>query len=164
MRPAVLVVLQVALCCALQTTAAFQPGAATAFAPALRPVALRAETAQCPSIRARAAAPPMALQMQTGGATLQKPAVVVTPQTTEAPQTGKPFHVLLFNDPVNTREFVSEALQEIFGHSRSESYSIMQTAHTTGFAVCNTCDKQEADGQAAQMGEKNLMSSVVEAD
>lgn len=99
-----LVVLQVALCCALQTTAAFQPGAATAFAPALRPVALRAETAQCPSIRARAAAPPMALQMQTGGATLQKPAVVVTPQTTEAPQTGKPFHVLLFNDVSGERD------------------------------------------------------------
>jgi hypothetical protein len=50
------------------------------------------------------------------------------------------------------------------GHSKSQSYSIMQTAHSTGFAVCNTTDKKEADAQSAELGNANLMSSVVEAN
>ena len=141
-----------------------QCGPTPAFAPTLLPVALRARAGRCLSRPGRAATPPVALRMQLGGATLKKPEVVIAPQNTEAPEPGKPYHVVLFNDPVNTREYVSEVLQEVFGHSRSESYSIMQTAHTTGFAVCNTTDKEEADLQSAQLGEKNLMSSVVEAD
>ncbi len=66
--------------------------------------------------------------------------------------------------PMNTREYVCNVLCEVFGHSKSKAYDIMQTAHTTGFAVCNTTDKEEADSQSAKLGEKNLMSSVVKAD
>jgi hypothetical protein len=30
------------------------------------------------------------------------------------------YHVLLFNDPVNTREYVSKILVEVFGHTKSK--------------------------------------------
>ena len=64
---------------------------------------------------------------------------------------------------MNTREYVCEVLNQVFGHSKSQAYTIMQTAHSTGFAVCNTTDKKEADSQSAELGNLNLMSSVVEA-
>ena len=70
----------------------------------------------------------------------------------------------LMMQPVNTKEYVCQVLCEVFGHSKSKAYNIMQTAHSTGFAVCNTTDKEEADLQCAKLGEKQLMSRVVEAD
>eukprot|EP00960_Hanusia_phi_P011794 344362-Hanusia_phi.AAC.1 len=129
-----------------------------------------------------------------GGAVLEKkPEILVAPQGTPEQTPGKPYHVLLFNDvskmtewskqdhylisthvirsdiplmcqPVNTKEYVCQVLCEIFGHSKSKAYNIMQAAHSSGFAVCNTTDKEEADLQCAKLGEKNLMSRVVEAD
>jgi len=62
------------------------------------------------------------------------------------------------------RTFMLTIPWRLQGHSKSQSYSIMQTAHSTGFAVCNTTDKKEADAQSAELGNANLMSSVVEAN
>mmetsp|Transcript_22023 Transcript_22023/g.52219 ORF Transcript_22023/g.52219 Transcript_22023/m.52219 type:complete len:177 (+) Transcript_22023:144-674(+) len=94
----------------------------------------------------------------------KRPTIKTAPEENLDQTPDKPYHVLLFNDPMNTREYVCDVLCEIFGHSKSKAYDIMQTAHTTGFAVCNTTDKEEADSQSAKLGEKNLMSSVVKAD
>ena len=73
------------------------------------------------------------------------PSVVTAPQVEDKVGKVKMYHVLLFNDPVNTREYVAKTLKEIFGHSKSKAYDIMNHAHTTGFAVCITTSKSEAD-------------------
>ncbi len=86
------------------------------------------------------------------------------PQSDTKKEKEKQFHVLLFNDPVNTREYVCSVLVQIFGHSRGEAYNIMQLAHGQGFSICNTTGKDEADTQCAAMKSARLTSSVVEAD
>ena len=86
------------------------------------------------------------------------------PQSDTQKAKDKMFHVLLFNDPVNTREYVCSVLVQVFGHSRGEAYNIMQLAHSQGFSICNTTGKEEADTQCAALKTARLMSSVVEAD
>mmetsp|Transcript_46968 Transcript_46968/g.94134 ORF Transcript_46968/g.94134 Transcript_46968/m.94134 type:complete len:165 (-) Transcript_46968:85-579(-) len=110
--------------------------------------------------------PTMQLFSAPGGAAVleKKPTIKTAPEGEDQQAPDKPYHVLLFNDPMNTREYVCDVLVEVFGHSKTKAYDIMQTAHTSGFAVCNTTDKEEADVQSAKLGEKNLMSSVVQAD
>ena len=80
-----------------------------------------------------------------GSAVLDKPDVLKSPEVEDKVGKDKMYHVLLFNDPVNTREYVAKTLKEIFGHSKSKAYDIMNHAHTTGFAVCITTSKSEAD-------------------
>eukprot|EP00283_Hemiselmis_rufescens_P026806 CAMPEP_0173439248 /NCGR_PEP_ID=MMETSP1357-20121228/20851_1 /TAXON_ID=77926 /ORGANISM="Hemiselmis rufescens, Strain PCC563" /LENGTH=165 /DNA_ID=CAMNT_0014404601 /DNA_START=37 /DNA_END=534 /DNA_ORIENTATION=+ len=146
---------------------------ASAFTPSLRlpsthprPLALRPS----PSRQAGGRAAPAGLLMQLGGgdrggtSVLERKTVTTAPAVEDKVDPDKPYHVLLFNDPMNTREFVCEVLVSVFGHSKSQAYTIMQNAHSTGFAVCNTTDKEEADSQSAELGNNNLMSSVVQAE
>mmetsp|Transcript_21594 Transcript_21594/g.49493 ORF Transcript_21594/g.49493 Transcript_21594/m.49493 type:complete len:163 (-) Transcript_21594:343-831(-) len=143
---------------------------ASAFNPTLRlpsphrPLALRS------SPRQGGRATPLGAVMQLGGgdkggtSVLERKTVTTAPAVEDKVDPEKPYHVLLFNDPMNTREFVCEVLVSVFGHSKSKAYTIMQNAHSTGFAVCNTTDKEEADSQSAELGNNNLMSSVVQAE
>eukprot|EP00277_Geminigera_cryophila_P017169 CAMPEP_0179438960 /NCGR_PEP_ID=MMETSP0799-20121207/22613_1 /TAXON_ID=46947 /ORGANISM="Geminigera cryophila, Strain CCMP2564" /LENGTH=169 /DNA_ID=CAMNT_0021220939 /DNA_START=54 /DNA_END=563 /DNA_ORIENTATION=+ len=99
-----------------------------------------------------------------GSAVLDKPEVLSSPQEADKIAKDKMYHVLLFNDPMNTREYVSKIIVETFGHTKSKAYDIMNHAHTTGFAVCITTGKDEADGMSSKLTDANLMSSVVEAN
>lgn len=50
---------------------------------------------------------------------------------------GKKYKVLLFNDNVNKREFVARALVSTIPEmTEAIAYTVMQKAHTHGFAVC----------------------------
>ena len=107
------------------------------------------------------------LSMNTGGSILEK-SKTVSPapasQSDSKKDKEKQFHVLLFNDPINTREYVCSILVQVFGHTRGEAYNIMQQAHSQGFAICNTTGKDEADSQCAALKTARLTSSVIEAD
>jgi ATP-dependent Clp protease adapter protein ClpS len=108
---------------------------------------------------------PMKLVMNSGGSILEKSKTVSpAPMPTQEKQKEKLFHVLLFNDPMNTREYVCSVLVQVFGHSKGEAYNIMQLAHSQGFSICNTTGKDEADAQCASLKSARLTSSVMEAD
>ncbi len=108
---------------------------------------------------------PMKLVMNSGGSILEKSKTVSpAPMPTQEKEKEKLFHVLLFNDPMNTREYVCSVLVQVFGHSKGEAYNIMQLAHSQGFSICNTTGKDEADTQCATLKSARLTSSVMEAD
>ncbi len=108
---------------------------------------------------------PMKLVMNAGGSILEKSKTVSpAPMPTQEKEKEKLFHVLLFNDPMNTREYVCSVLVQVFGHSKGEAYNIMQLAHSQGFSICNTTGKDEADTQCATLQSARLTSSVMEAD
>mmetsp|Transcript_5981 Transcript_5981/g.13245 ORF Transcript_5981/g.13245 Transcript_5981/m.13245 type:complete len:175 (-) Transcript_5981:58-582(-) len=108
---------------------------------------------------------PMKLVMNSGGSILEKSKTVSpAPMPTQEKAKEKLFHVLLFNDPMNTREYVCSVLVQVFGHSKGEAYNIMQLAHSQGFSICNTTSKDEADTQCATLKTARLTSSVMEAD
>jgi ATP-dependent Clp protease adaptor protein ClpS len=108
---------------------------------------------------------PMKLAMNTGGSILEKSKTVSpAPMPTQEKEKEKLFHVLLFNDPMNTREYVCSVLVQVFGHSKGEAYNIMQLAHSQGFSICNTTGKDEADTQCATLQAARLTSSVMEAE
>ena len=109
----------------------------------------------------------VATTMNSGGSLLEKSKTVSPaplPKSDTNKDKEKQYHVLLFNDPVNTREYVCSVLVQVFGHSRGEAYNIMQQAHSQGFSICNTTGKDEADTQCAALKSGRLMSSVIEAD
>eukprot|EP00802_Teleaulax_amphioxeia_P028206 Tamp_29810.p2 GENE.Tamp_29810~~Tamp_29810.p2 ORF type:complete len:174 (+),score=49.04 Tamp_29810:185-706(+) len=164
-KPALLVV-ALAVAASLAGVAAAETPAAFAVLSAVpRPAALRSIHTRPPAVRSAVMQLPSRQGSSSGGsAVLDKPAPLKSPEVEEKVGKDKMYHVLLFNDPVNTREYVSKIIVETFGHTKSKAYDIMNHAHTTGFAVCITTSKEEADDGAAKLTDANLMSSVVEAN
>jgi ATP-dependent Clp protease adaptor protein ClpS len=68
------------------------------------------------------------------------PDVKLAPQQPSSDQQnarGKKFKLLLFNDSVNKREFVARVLTGTIPEmTEATAYTVMQKAHTAGFAVC----------------------------
>lgn len=57
----------------------------------------------------------------------------------------EPWSVLLWNDPVNTMEYVSRVLCKVVKVTRERADEIMQTAHTNGRAVAWSGEKTDAE-------------------
>lgn len=168
---AIIVPLLVLWCCMAYAAAETPAFAALQMSglPALRQVNSRliAPRSAPPAVRAAVlqfTVPGRSDSGKTGGTSvLDKPEVATAPQADDQLGKDKMYHVLLFNDPVNTREYVCKIIVEVFGHTKSKAYEIMNHAHTSGFAVCVTTGKDEADGMSGELNAANLMSSVVEA-
>jgi ATP-dependent Clp protease adaptor protein ClpS len=48
------------------------------------------------------------------------------------------YHVLLYNDSINTMDFVTSCLIQVFGFTQIQAWAIMYEAHTNGIALCAT--------------------------
>jgi ATP-dependent Clp protease adapter protein ClpS len=72
--------------------------------------------------------------------------------------------VVLFNDPFNKRQFVQQALMEVFNWDESRANGVMMQAHTNGMAVCGEFYKELAEGYAKQLQDKGLDAEAVVDD
>lgn len=68
------------------------------------------------------------------------PEVILAPQQPSGDEMnarGKKYKLLLFNDNVNKREFVARVLVATIPEmNEASAYTVMQKAHTAGYAVC----------------------------
>jgi len=72
--------------------------------------------------------------------------------------------VVLYNDPFNKKQYVQQALMEVFKWQESRANDVMLQAHTNGFAVCGEFYKELAEEYAKQLQDKGLDAEAVEAD
>ena len=71
---------------------------------------------------------------------------------------------MLFNDPVNTREYVSRILMGSIGLTEGEAYQAMMQAHEFGMAVVGTFPFEPAEGYVSQMRQGGLTADMKPAD
>jgi len=77
------------------------------------------------------------------------------------PTQGKPYKVLLHNDPVNRRDYVVKVLvQVVEGFTVDEAYRVMEEAHTTGVGLVCVCGQTEAEDYVDALRTNGLTSSM----
>ncbi|MBO7655995.1 MAG: ATP-dependent Clp protease adaptor ClpS [Kiritimatiellae bacterium] len=73
---------------------------------------------------------------------------------------GWSHQVILFNDDVNTFDYVIKALMSVFGHSSALAERIAMEAHEYGRAVAETEEEPAAVKHAAALRELGLRASA----
>mmetsp|Transcript_13229 Transcript_13229/g.39903 ORF Transcript_13229/g.39903 Transcript_13229/m.39903 type:complete len:118 (+) Transcript_13229:3-356(+) len=85
------------------------------------------------------------------------------PKGDEMNARGKKYKLLLFNDSVNKREFVARVLVATIPEvSEAKAYTIMQQAHTQGFAVCGVWVYELAEAYCDGLTSQGLTAAVTE--
>eukprot|EP00929_Paragymnodinium_shiwhaense_P055693 TRINITY_DN27895_c0_g2_i1.p1 TRINITY_DN27895_c0_g2~~TRINITY_DN27895_c0_g2_i1.p1 ORF type:complete len:209 (-),score=54.54 TRINITY_DN27895_c0_g2_i1:394-1020(-) len=74
------------------------------------------------------------------------------------------YRLLLFNDPMNKREYVSRCLMTITLLKESDSYHVMMKAHTEGVAVVGTYPFETAEAYCVALRAKGLTVDIIPKD
>lgn len=72
---------------------------------------------------------------------------VVRPKATQKPKSKFPprYHVVLWDDPIHTYDYVIEMMQKLFHHTAIQALKIAQEVDTSGRAICFTTSKEVAE-------------------
>lgn len=73
------------------------------------------------------------------------------------------YHVLLHNDSVNTMDFVTGCLIQVFGFSVEQAWAIMYEAHLKGIALCATEPFEVAELHCDRLISFGLHATIEEA-
>ncbi len=86
---------------------------------------------------------------------------VVQKETKTLLKNSPRYKVLLYNDPVNTMDYVVSILRQILPQlSEQDAISIMLEAHNTGVGLVITCDLEPAEFYAERLNSKGLTSTI----
>lgn len=69
--------------------------------------------------------------------------------------------VVLFNDPVNKRQYVSQVLMEVFTWTEMMASEVMLQAHTHGYAVTGEWGKETAQEYCDKLLDRGLVAEVI---
>jgi len=74
------------------------------------------------------------------------------------------YRLLLFNDPLNKREFVSRCLMTICLLKEGDAYQVMMKAHQEGCAVVGTYHFETAEAYRDGLKAKGLTVDIIPVD
>ena len=89
------------------------------------------------------------------------PGSQISPDLDQSLDVLEPFVVLLFDDPVNTMQYVAAALREVLKVDGPTAESLMMEAHTTGKAAVFTGPRQDAEQVCTKLHAWTLHATVV---
>jgi ATP-dependent Clp protease adaptor protein ClpS len=85
-------------------------------------------------------------------------------EETEIDETlDQPWHVIVFNDPVNLMTFVSMVIQRLFGYPRSTAERMMREVHEKGKSIVWTGARERAESYVEQLHAHQLQASIKKA-
>lgn len=70
------------------------------------------------------------------------------------------FMVILYNDPINKRAYVSGVLQDVFKWDEMQADAVMLQAHTYGFAVAVETSQERAEDYVEKLLAKGLIAEA----
>ena len=73
------------------------------------------------------------------------------------------YHVLLHNDSVNTMDFVTGCLIQVFGFTVEQAWAVMYEAHVKGIALCATEPLEKAELHCDRLIAFGLHATIEEA-
>lgn len=89
----------------------------------------------------------------------------VLPEVSEQESTGldQPWHVIVFNDPVNLMSYVTMVIRRVFGYSKEKAEEMMLDVHKKGKCIVWTGGKERAELYVHQLQEHQLLCSMKKA-
>ncbi|MGI8710209.1 MAG: ATP-dependent Clp protease adapter ClpS [Acidimicrobiales bacterium] len=74
--------------------------------------------------------------------------------------TDLPWIVLVWNDPINTMEYVTLVFQKLFGYSKEKATSLMLDVHLKGRAVVSSGAREKAELDVFRLHEHGLWATM----
>jgi len=74
-----------------------------------------------------------------------------------------PWHVIVYDDPVNLTSFVTLVFQRIFGYSHQKAESLMLEVHELGKSVVWTGAREKAEFYVQQLHSHQLQAVMTKA-
>jgi ATP-dependent Clp protease adaptor protein ClpS len=75
-----------------------------------------------------------------------------------------PWHVVVFNDPVNLMGFVTLVLRRIFGYSEEEATRLMLEVHHLGQSIVWTGAREKAEHYVQELQSYQLLAALRKAE
>jgi ATP-dependent Clp protease adaptor protein ClpS len=75
-----------------------------------------------------------------------------------------PWVVLVWNDPVNTFDYVTFVFQKIFGYSRAKARKLMEQVHFEGKAVVASGAREQCESYVSRLHAYGLWATMQKDD
>lgn len=76
----------------------------------------------------------------------------------------RPYHVVVWNDPVNLMSYVAWVFRSYFGHSKERARTLMMQVHSEGRAVVASGSKESSERDVTAMHGFGLQATIEEAE
>jgi ATP-dependent Clp protease adaptor protein ClpS len=93
-------------------------------------------------------------------APISSPTEISSPDVDEVVATDLPWIVLVWNDPINTMEYVTLVFQRLFGYSKEKATSLMLDVHHKGRAVVSSGPRDKAEIDVFRLHEHGLWATM----
>lgn len=88
------------------------------------------------------------------------PTEVSSPDDDVSLDADLPWIVLVWNDPINTMEYVALVFQKLFGYSKAKAEQLMLDVHHKGRAVVSSGPKEKAEIDVFRLHEHGLWATM----
>jgi len=75
-----------------------------------------------------------------------------------------PWHVVVYDDPVNLMGFVTLVFQRVFGYSREKAEQLMLEVHERGFSIVWTGQRERAELYVQELQMHQLRAAMKKAE
>jgi ATP-dependent Clp protease adaptor protein ClpS len=93
-------------------------------------------------------------------APISSPTEISSPDVDEVVATDLPWIVLVWNDPINTMEYVTLVFQKLFGYSKEKATKLMLDVHHKGRAVVSSGPRDKAEIDVFRLHEHGLWATM----
>ena len=88
------------------------------------------------------------------------PTEISSPEDDLGLDTDQPWIVLVWNDPINTMEYVTLVFQKLFGYSKDKAEKLMLDVHNLGRAVVSSGAREKAEIDVFRLHEHGLWATM----
>ena len=88
------------------------------------------------------------------------PTEIASPEDDLGLDTDQPWIVLVWNDPINTMEYVALVFQKLFGYSKEKAEKLMLDVHNLGRAVVSSGAREKAETDVFRLHEHGLWATM----
>lgn len=92
------------------------------------------------------------------------PTEVSSPDADVVVDVDTPWVVLVWNDPINTIEYVAMVFQKLFGYSKAKARRLTMDVHTKGRAVVSNGTREQAEVDVFRLHEHGLWATMQHDD
>lgn len=88
------------------------------------------------------------------------PTEISSPEDDVALDSDLPWIVLVWNDPINTMDYVALVFQKLFGYSKAKANKLMLDVHEKGRAVVSSGPREKAEVDVFRLHEHGLWATM----
>jgi ATP-dependent Clp protease adaptor protein ClpS len=88
------------------------------------------------------------------------PTEISSPDNDVEMGTDRPWVVLVWNDPINTMDYVTLVFQKLFGYSKAKATALMLDVHHKGRAAVSSGPREKAEIDVFRLHEHGLWATM----